>query len=327
VHFHLRDVLGLLAVASCFGAWYAAERQEFSREQSLLRAGPKRTYGLDAPKSDWGIGVRSTRAGGFTWLRRLCGDKWFAFLDRPIYVHAATSALPTAAQLTEVQILELDGDVTSDDLAVLERFPRLQVVEFGFADVVDDRQQVSKTVELPRLPSLLGLNLEASFERRGVIRGLKELKSLEVLNLDRCELDEEALRDLGSLTKLRELSLAQSRMPNDSCRYFGNLNRLQRLVVTYTELDDESLGAISRLGDLRNLVLCGNTIPKGALRHLATLERLEVLNLASSTVTFNDISELQPLHHLQVLDLRHVPISDEQRNMLREWLPKCDIRE
>jgi hypothetical protein len=329
VQFSLLGMLALFAVISCCGAWYAAERQELAREKALLDAGPSRTLislADGSPFTDHSISVRKSSTGGITWLRRLCGDRWFEFLDRPIYVDAATSALPAAARFSEVQILRLDEDVTNEDLVILESFPQLQVIEFGFSKVRDRSGEISKVIELPKLPALLGLNLEDPFDSRGQIRGLTKLKSLEAANLDHCELDAEGMRDLGSLTHLRELSLADARIPADGCRHLQNLSNLRRLVIARTSLGAESLQSIGGLTELRELYLCQTAPPAGALGHLRHLTKLEVLNLAGCQVTFADIAQLKDLHQLELLNLSDVPITFEQRQQLEKWFPNCEFR-
>jgi hypothetical protein len=332
---HLRDLSAVILVVSVVGAWYLNARQEYAAQERILR--PQRTGDHSLPELDC-----TYKQGGFTWLRLMLGDAPFEFLDRPVQVMVADEkGWKQLAILRDIPRVDSTAAASSADLCHLARMPHLQALSLWEPDFVN-----SRSVELPPLPNLKGLEL--SHFLRTACRGIDRAPSLEVVRISQSKVDDRTFQELSRLPKLRELSLDDVEVTADRLLTLSSLPKLRALELQHASLDASALRAIGRFQNLTYLELWGCSLAEGELKEVASLSRLQTLRLPRTNVASQDLAPLVGLplrelylggtqvdseaipHLLKLIDLRQlvVPYNDfslAEQKLLRERLPQCEI--
>ena len=334
--FHVRDLLAGMIAISLVGAWYVHRQRRYAAEQAIAHPPANGQFGSAYLSCD-------DQEGGIMWLRMSLGDEPFQFLDRvnsvTVWSSEGWSQIPVFSGVQEVGAV---GRVTSDELTNLERLPRLRALSLEEFHSEENTHRA----ELPALTRLQGLKLA---HVGYVCRGIDRLCSLEVLSIYSSNIDDQSLYEIAKLPKLRELAIYNSPVGARGLESLSALPELEALAVERATLDEESLQIVGRLRHLKVLRLTGCEFRGGDLRRMATLHGLEVLDLSDCDVTGRDLSplvelthlremylwgakirgdatnQLRQFKHLRVLTVPRVGFSNDERRVLREALPDCDI--
>ena len=348
---HLRDILVVILLLSLAGGWYAAERQRYANELRVI--GPN----LAQPIGFWeswekpihGINGGQRTIGGITWLRELLGHEPFQFLDRTILVKADPQGLPWVAQLPDVRAVGVYDNLTSGDLAHLERLPQLEFLSVNRLVVSPDDLQNSTTHSIPRLtmPHLARLR---TLETCSIDwEDLTNLPALETIYWIGEPVDEATFRQLAALPKLRRLRLTQCVFSAAGLSHLRSQRSLRCLVLSGEPIEIDLMKEIGQLTQLSELDLTGGKFDPAALSHLAPLTQLETLDLCLTPVDDKTLDHLPPLANLRNLDLSGTKVTSsaiealarrrqlrnlmvnaesftpEERQRLEAALPECQM--
>lgn len=220
------------------------------------------------------------------------------------------SALPDCAVLRE---LRLGG---AEDVGALEPLSRCGKLERVWANNVRDIAWVGE------LPNLRTLDLVGS-------KGIKDFSPLaHAVRLTSLHLQNTSISDvtvLRNLTELETLVLSYSEGVTDIAP-LANLPKLRVLWVNGTFVSDISpLTSVHTLEELTTFVT-----PVKDLRPLAEMQSLNRLEVCyqgpdgggGEKLDFTPITKLTGLAYLRI---NHYQLTTEQKQMLREALPQCEI--
>jgi len=298
---HLRDALALIFIVSLVGAWYADQQRRFAHENRILRDHYTGRHDHWEPDRPGGIMSKQRKHGGVTWLRNLIGDRHFQFLDRVIAVRADGAGLKWAAELPDVQLVQVSKEFNSDCLRHLERMGRLEVLDVNSEDrwffILHPNSRPQPTeLTMPRLPRLRWLRAT-----NVSCVGLARTPLLENLDFRMVKVNEPLLCDIAFLSALRRLSLADCKLPNESTERLASLTRLESLDLQETNVTDD------------------------AMEHLGAFKKLRELNLSKTRVTARAHPHFAQMKQLRDLSLPGSGFSDEDRRRLTAELPDCHI--
>ena len=359
---HLRDILIAVLVISLAGGWYASQQRRHARESRLVNDAQldEPMPGMGALPNACGIVWYSYQPGGPTWLRELVGDEQFESLDRVVEVGVRRDGLAWAAELPDVRVVKVNGEVTTASLSHLQRLPRLELLDLWqaqpesfdpftsnpFIPKYGDDPPADPTPRL-RLPPLPGLRRLVVGNTR--IEGLSTAPALEVLNWSGEPANESLLKELAAESKLRKLSLSnctvawhrlgllaslpdleqleleQTTIDDENVKNVAALTRLRKLSITYCPFTGRGLNHLASLPRLESLEFYETNVSDDALPHLASFKNLRELNLSVTRVTEDAIPNLVQMKSLRQLSLPAGAYSEEGAKRLLEELPECQV--
>ncbi|MBV7273866.1 leucine-rich repeat domain-containing protein [Clostridium sp. PL3] len=238
-------------------------------------------------------------------IKDISGIENLVNLKSFILTYSQIEDISPLKNLTNLQTLWLyDDNIT--DISPLKGLINLKELELYGNQIVD-------------IPSLKGLtNLEDINLGNNKIHDitlLKELPNLQSLNLVYNNITD--ISSLKGLSNLKDLNLGSNKIADISpLKGLINLNSLS--------LDDNNITDISSIKSLTNLdslILDGNNITDISL--LKGLPNLRELNLGNNKIA--DINQLKELTNLTGLWLQDNPINREFKEILKKYLPKCNI--
>jgi WD40 repeat protein/serine/threonine protein kinase len=133
------------------------------------------------------------------------------------------------------------------------------------------------------------------------VKGLKNLKRLNMLNLGVTQVTDECLTELKDLKSLETLNIPFTRVTDAGLEHLKDLQGLQILNLAMTRVTDTGL------------------------KHLKGLKSLRLLDLTGTGVTDAGVKHLKELKSLQWLLLPRTKVTDAGLNDLKQALPKCRI--
>jgi Leucine-rich repeat (LRR) protein len=183
-----------------------------------------------------------------------------------------------------------------------------------------------------------------------VLRSISRLTSLTALNLDGGRFRDAALAPLAALTNLEKLSLHRNENIHGTfsvhlvaLRRFKDLSpgeyvtddglaciaRLTALEVLFLDgpFTDVGLREIRALKKLRTLYITSEQATDEGLSVIAELPELARLGLESKLLTDKSAAIIAQCQSLQYLGLFKTSLTDAGREMLRNALPDCEIRD
>jgi internalin A len=197
---------------------------------------------------------------------------------------------------------------------------------------------------LGRLALLTALDLRSTSITDSDLRELYELKSISTIDLrDNSGLSDIAIGALKSA--LPGCSIATSELVYE-IDFSGHSVRSDEKTLSFPSAGITDLSGISRMTCLEELNLSGNgimslfpfevTASKATIRRLNladneirdvlslyALSALEELDLSGNQI--QTVASLRKLTTLKKLNITGNPVSEEEVNSMREWLPECDI--
>lgn len=347
---HLRDLLAILLLISLAGAWYTAARRRYAHELKICGLpfveGEFTSWARREPIH--GIKWYSKTSGGITWLRRLLGESSFQFLDRVIAAEVEPAGIQWVAQLPDVGAVAVEGDVTGDDLAHLQKLPLLAYLSISRYELSTWQQEAkhsSPRLMLPHLPQVYELNV-SDFDVEGLgnlpslefiewwgepideplFRQLAALPNLQYVEFHQCRLLDGGLSQLKSNPRLTQLSFSLVLMPADCLKPLGEVTQLDQLELSSCTLNDpDEIRHLRGLSRLKTLDLRGTNVDDGPVCDLAQLSDLRGLNLAGTRVTSIAIQHLETMKQLRDLGLTDSAFSSQEKERLKASLPVCKI--
>jgi hypothetical protein len=154
----------------------------------------------------------------------------------------------TAPDGSVISIDFRDTTVSDADLAVLEGFTRLQVLNLNETNITD-----AGLVHLKGLTRLESLYLRAPNVTDAGLEHLKGLTQLQRLNLDCTGVTNAGLMHLRGLTQLRYLGLGRSKVTDAGMGLLTGFTQLESLNLIGTEVTDAGLKQLQGLPRLRRL--------------------------------------------------------------------------
>lgn len=204
------------------------------------------------------------------------------------------------------------GKCGNIDILELERFPELEVLNFG-------RNQVSNIPLLEKFPHLKELYITLDSDNISFLRSLhalkiinisssKKIKDIAVLgnlsSLEEVWLANTSVTDISILSKLQQLRvLVISNTPIKDISILSNFLNLERLDISSTNIDD--LSVLAKLTKLKNL--CFYETQVSDISALAGLNELQYLNFRNTLVdNISPIHGLKNLEELYISNLKKV---------------------
>ncbi len=119
------------------------------------------------------------------------------------------------------------------------------------------------------------------------------------------------LSHLRGLTDLRELEIGGREVTNQGLEYLEDLTKLTKLYVLNTQATDDGLRHLQRLTRLRSLCLYRNAVTDEGLEHLRGMTQLEYLYLDDIQLTDRGLPHLARFAKLKVLSIGGADVTDE----------------
>ncbi len=223
--------------------------------------------------------------------------------------------------------------VSDDDLADLDKLPKLEYIALDNTNVTD-----AGLKHLADLKSLKILYLGSNSLTAAGIKHLSGLRGLQFLDLSDLPIGDDALPSLAGMKKLEKLNLYDTNVTLEGT--FGFAKALPDLEVTAPfgrliggrrltmspGVEDADLARLKKLPTLRELDLweC-DQITDAGLEHVKTLEQLTALELGFTKVTDDGLGELQAMKNLAKLDVRETNTTLAAALKLVAKVPKLHV--
>ena len=192
------------------------------------------------------------------------------------------------------EVTLMDLSLTESDLAVLQKIPNLEQLDFVRTRVDDSAMAFIKD-----LPHLRILDLAGTRVTDWGISQLQSSGSLRVLSIRHTAATNDSLAALANLQELEELELAATKITDAGLQHLQSLRNLKELDLTRTAVTDAGLVAIAEMTSLEGLNLLSLSITDQGLRHLAALTNLRTLDLSGQAITDAGVAALAGLTELR----------------------------
>lgn len=264
--------------------------------------------------------------------------------DRPRITGRGLAPFSRLETIEELELL--DARLTSSDLALLARWPKLSSISWP-API--DAAAVQHLNACPRLVGLtLGYREVAASEIEHLARSTRlrrltivhakisdqllqsfaQLAWLEELVLEDCELHDERLAHLRLPSQTKSLLLMRNAIRGPGVAHVAKFS-LTTLGLEFNDLEDATLpelAALTKIGDLR-LAYCrritDHGIRKGVLQELPQLRRLNLRGLKQ--VTDAALDDLVRFTALEYLGLRETGVTADGIARLKQALPHAEV--
>ena len=168
-----------------------------------------------------------------------------------------------------------DENLTDDDLACLNAFPKLRWLRLHETGIGDSG-----------------------------LRHIEQLRDLRLLHLTATRVTDEGTQSIGRLSKLKHLYLVDTNVGDEGVRNLSGLNQLQTLCLDKSRVT----GQLADMNELRNLELSQTDVSGQGLKKVYNLKRLEYLNLADTKVTRADAAILGRADNVDVVNVFNTPL-------------------
>ncbi len=233
----------------------------------------------------------------------------------------ADDTLALLAALPNLHTLRIaEGDVTDGGLAVLDRLPRLQLLEIKRCRLSD-----AALPHIAGLDNLRWLHLEEMPVTGAGLKALTPLGQLEVLLIPKTAIDDPGLEHLSQLVSLEWLDLSHTSISGAGLSSLSSLSSLQWIKLDGTRVDSQGLRHLASLESLKTIELSATLTDDAGLAHLAALKGLLELDLEGTKISDAGIDSLAALGNLNYLNLRSTRVTRAGRERLAEQLPHCRI--
>ncbi|MEM6471639.1 MAG: hypothetical protein AAF802_18915, partial [Planctomycetota bacterium] len=284
----------------------------------------------------------------------LCRVQYFAVPSGSRYTQrldlrssrVSDETLSWALNEDDVRLLYLSGEEISDaSNDAIRTHPELTQLTL-------ERTRHSKNVVDPIHQDLYYLhlieiqNLGDDFAKR-----LADLESLKVLVLDRCDYFGKGLEILGArklnwlvirnkkldlatietdivpMQKIRLLSIAEARLDDKALRFLDKIIVGWELcLLDMPMIEGHGLHHLPRSSEIRLLDLSGCSISDEGLKSIAGRRSLRSLRLNATKVTADALETIKTLEGLRFLELADVRLTDAEKNLFKEALPRVEIQ-
>lgn len=284
--FGLRLLLLVITACALFLGWIGlaiqrARQQEATVELLLARDGkvwfdyelnnlPPQTGPLPYP-------YRAPKRNVPQLLRHILGDHFFI---RPInletYGPLQPGDLERVSTLSELKWLTIGATFPANELAHLQRLPKLTSLRLGDSNISDQ-----DLAHLSRLTQLEDLSLGHTRINGSGLVHLRDFHALTRLELEETDVDDAGVSYLVGLPKLEELDLSQSRVTDEGLKRLAGIPTLKKLGLSGTLITDASLPLIRELQSRIELGLWQTEITPDAAKLQASTndsDPLEFLN-------------------------------------------------
>jgi Leucine-rich repeat (LRR) protein len=143
-----------------------------------------------------------------------------------------------------------------------------------------------------------------------VLKGLNEMKNLQVLDLVGCDMTDFSVTQIAMATALRRLDLRLTGMTDGKVKKLSGLKQLQSLYINDEGVTDSGLKELAPLRQLQHLDLRNTSVGNAGMKELAKLSHLKSLNLSQTRVRDGGLKELAGLTKLKMLDLSDTMVTD-----------------
>ena len=259
---------------------------------------------------------------GPAWLRKLLGDKYFAYVVSASLAPQTTDAdLEHLDGLTEVRgLLLTNTNITDAGLEHLKGLTQLQQLVLTDTKITDAGLKHLKGFSQLDILCLDGTKItDAGLEH------LKGLTQLQALRLDRTKLTDAGLEHLKGLTRLGLLSLDGTIITGSGLEHLKGMTRLNLLFLSDTKITGGGLEHLKGLAQLRGLYLRNTKITDAGVEYLKGLGQIQDLSLDNIKITDAGLEHLKGLKNLQVLHMAGTQVSDAGMKKLQLALLTCHI--
>jgi hypothetical protein len=194
------------------------------------------------------------------------------------------------------------------DAATLEQLWRcvyLIDVDLSGTDIADDGLR-----GIQQLRGLQILTLSETMVGDTSLKFIGSLNSLQMLTLRRTAISDDGLGSLEKLPALWDLDLCGTRVGDSGAARLSRFQCLTWLGLSRSRITDDGLGQIGRMKQLTRLSLNCTTVTDKGLRHLTTLTNLSDLSLSCTRISDSGLRYLQGLTELHTLRLCRTRITD-----------------
>src|SRR5262245_31955876 len=182
--------------------------------------------------------------------------------------------LGAIAQLTNLEVLSLGGEISDAGLVHLKLLPKL--TNLGLTTNITD----AGLVHLRTLTQLKHLNLAWAPHTDAGLARLASLTELESLHLGYAEITDAGLAHLAGMHNLRRLRLHNTKITDAGLAHLCALKRLAMLDIHQTRISDGGMQQLKELGNLLYLDVSGNGISDAGLAPLSGLAKLQILRVS-----------------------------------------------
>jgi hypothetical protein len=225
-----------------------------------------------------------------------------------VQVNRETTAedLLSAGVLGNTKELSLmTGGASVDGFAVVEHFPKLQVLKAGRIGLTGQAMKSLKGVE--RLEELW---LFGNPVGDAGMAHIAHLTSLKMLWADQIGLTDAGMAHVGKMTDLSELRLYDNPITDAGLAKLGGLTKLRTVWLQGTNVGDEALASLlPSKGSLVDLDLMGTKVTDQGLAHVREFTALHTLRLAGTQVTDAAIPQISGMKNLSGLVLNGTKVT------------------
>lgn len=251
----------------------------------------------------------------------------------------------TLAQLSEVSILSVKGDLQACDWENIARFPNLNQLNIIRATnlqpqhlwYLEDATQLTRlmlSIEgecepyfdyLARLPQVHELSLTLSSKQPISLEGIEKLDQLRSLGIDSQQGRGNDLRSIGRLPQLNRLSLAHTFLSDEEMELFRPLNRVTSLNLYDCHLPDNQVEALEGMTALQRVNFSSNKMSDDVLKSLGKSPRIRQVVIRGSQITDAGLKHLYGTRTLQSLQLSATYVTQEGIESLRQARPSLNV--
>jgi hypothetical protein len=194
--------------------------------------------------------------------------------------------------LSGIEYLSVNGEIPSNGLESLRRFPRLRTLIIGKA-------AGSKSLDpIGELRSLEYLELDTNSKVLTVraVKAIGRLPHLHFLGLPSSRLEAGHLRALAEGSQIESLNLESADMTSEGIEALRGLSTLKRLSLRGTAVNDSWGPALEQLSSLEELDLSQTNAGPAIMESLAKLPNLRQLNTSQTNITGRSIVKFLQQH-------------------------------
>jgi hypothetical protein len=213
-----------------------------------------------------------------------------------------------------------NAGLRDEDLAILQHFPRLKVLEVSAPLVTDEA-----LVHVEGIKSLRELTLcETQVTNRGLrcLRGIP----LEKLVLAGPHVTDETLEALEIFPTLRKLMVLESSVTDVGLAHLEHVPNLEKIYLSDSPICGAGMVHLAKLTRLHELDLMGLAISDAGIVSLAALPKLQHLDVSRTPVTEVGLLALRDVRTLKYLSVGP-QASSHTLNTLSTALPGCEVFE
>ena len=217
---------------------------------------------------------------------------------------------------------ESGGALTSDDMAVIGRLPRLKVLAIDGVSMNDG--QLNQLRNASNLVEFYASNCQLDDDVHNV---LGTMSSLRKLRLSNNPIADQTIGVIAASDSLTQLDLSGCPMLEDSMFATVSLpTTLTKLNLYDTSVSDQTVRTIADLPSLTWLNLDKTNISDNAAKSLAGAKGIKWLHLGSTAIGDDAVNDLVSIRSLETLIVTRTHMTQQGVDILRQRLPEVDIQ-